>query len=222
MIAPKKCYWCQKQWHFFCPQCLKKLRRHESICHVCKKETINFQIHEVCKNDVYYDSLFIAFHYKNKILKKMVHDTKFYSKKDIFEDMWLYLWELFKESWVRNIDNSIVCCVPLHFIKKLKRWYNQADILARNFSESLGIQYEKTILKKVKHTWQQSHLSRGKRLENTKNSFVIAKNMKDKIDNKTVILCDDIVSTWSTINEISKVLKKSWAKNVIACVLASD
>ena len=46
--------------------------------------------------------------------------------------------------------------------------------------------------------------------------------MLDKLDKKVFILVDDVVSTWTTINEISKILKKSWAKNIIALVIASN
>jgi competence protein ComFC len=45
-------------------------------------------------------------------------------------------------------------------------------------------------------------------LLNIKNSFKINKKYQDNIDKKIIILIDDVVSTGSTLNEISKILKE--------------
>jgi predicted amidophosphoribosyltransferase len=58
----------------------------ESICYVCKGRSNNFNIHDKCKRNVYYDKIIILSHYKNKIISKLIKDLKFYSKKDIAED----------------------------------------------------------------------------------------------------------------------------------------
>jgi predicted amidophosphoribosyltransferase len=34
-------------------------------------------------------------------------------------------------------------------------------------------------------------------------------------------LVDDVISTWTTVNEISKILKQNWAKKVITLTIAS-
>ena len=44
----------------------------------------------------------------------------------------------------------------------------------------------------------------------------------DKIFEKNIIIVDDIISTWTTLNEMAKILKKNWAKKVIWLVIASD
>jgi hypothetical protein len=40
---------------------------------------------------VHYDKIIILTHYKNKIIKKLLHDAKFYKRKDILEDLSLHL-----------------------------------------------------------------------------------------------------------------------------------
>lgn len=219
-ISPKKCYSCHSEWHFLCKSCYKKIQQYNSICHVCKQWSEHYIIHKKCKKWLYYDKLIIWVHYKNYIIKKLIHDGKFYGRKDIFVDFSLLLLEKIKEN-IHN-DNLIICSVPLHYIKKIKRWYNQSEILSKAISKNLSIPYIKDLIQKKRYTWQQSHLSRQQRLKNLKDSFKINKKIDDKIDKKTIILIDDVVSTWSTINEISKVLKQGWAREVIACVIASD
>ena len=82
--------------------------------------------------------------------------------------------------------------------------------------------YEKNIVLKNRQTRQQSKLSRQDRLTNLENSFKINQNKLDIIDKKVVILIDDVISTWTTVNEISKILKDNWAVKVIVVCFASD
>ena len=223
LIAPKKCYSCNNQWHFLCDHCLSKMSNFESICYICKRKTDNFQIHDSCKKDVYYNKIIILSHYKNKIISKLIKDFKFYSKKDIWEDLWNYLSELFLNNELyKNTNNYIIIFPPMWFFKKLKKWYNHSEILSKYISKKTNIKLENNLIKKINTTRQQSKLSRLERIVNLSNAFKIRKNNIDNIDKKVFIIVDDVISTWSTINEISKILKDSWAKKVIWLIVASD
>jgi predicted amidophosphoribosyltransferase len=83
----------------------------------------------------------------------------------------------------------------MNFWKRLKRGYNQADIMANYISKKNNIFYQKNLIKKVKNTRQQSHLSRQERGVNIENCFKINKNYIDIIDKKYIIIVDDVVST---------------------------
>ena len=223
LIAPKKCYSCNKEWRFLCEYCLSKMSNFDSTCYVCKWISNNYEIHKKCKNNVYYDKIFILSHYKNKIISKLIKDLKFYSKKDIAEDLWIYLSELFFDNEIyKNTDNYIIIFPPMWFFKKLKRWYNHSEVLAKIISKQINIKLWIWYIKKIKTTRQQSLLSRQERLDNLKNSFKLNNSRIDNIDNKIFIIVDDVISTWSTINEISKVLKINWAKKIIWLIVASD
>lgn len=223
LVAPKKCYSCNKEWHFLCPKCMSKIDIFDSICFFCKGKTDNFKIHNNCLKEVYYDKIIILSHYKNKFISKLIKDLKFYHKKDIAEDFWFYLSELFFENEIyKNTDNYIIIYPPMTLTKFLYRWYNHSYLLSNILSNYTYIKVWKNILYKSRNTRQQSKLSREKRIENLKDSFYISKNKIDKVENKNFIIVDDVVSTWSTINEISKVLKKSWAKKIIWLIVASD
>jgi predicted amidophosphoribosyltransferase len=108
------------------------------------------------------------------------------------------------------------------FFKKIKRWYNHSEILATIISKKINIKLWKWFIKKIKNTRQQSLLTRDERLLNLHKSFVVAKNKIDKVDKKIFIIIDDVISTGSTINEISKILKEKWAKKIIWLIVASD
>lgn len=223
IIAPKKCYSCQKEWHFLCDKCILKIDRFRSTCYVCKHSSDNFEIHEKCKKNVYFDKLIIFSHYKDNIIKNLIKKSKFYSWKDILEDLWEYLSDsLILNKKLKNKWEYTIVSVPMYFLRRFKRWYNHSDILAKQVSKESWIIYNKKIIKRIKNTFQQSKLSKKERERNLKLSFKFHNKYLSDIKNKRIILVDDVVSTWTTLNEISKLLKIAWAKEVVALVVASD
>ena len=64
----------------------------------------------------------------------------------------------------------------------------------------------------------QSTLPRHKRLENLRGAFRVF--AKEKIKGKTILLVDDVFTTGSTADEISKTLLKAGAKEVYVAALA--
>jgi len=121
-----------------------------------------------------------------------------------------------------NNDNVLLTSVSSTFVRRLKRWYNQSELLAKEISKITNIKYQTSLVKKIYDTWQQALLSKEKRLINLQKSFKINKKYVDKIDKKIIIIVDDVVSTWTTINTISKILKENWVQKIIWLVIASD
>jgi predicted amidophosphoribosyltransferase len=103
----------------------------------------------------------------------------------------------------------------------MKRWYNSSEVLCKYFSDISKVKYEKNIIKKIKNTEQQSKLSREKRLLNLKRAFQINKRKIKDIKDKNVIIIDDVISTWTTLNEASKILKENGAKFITWLIIAS-
>ena len=229
ILAPKKCYSCGKEWHFLCEECFEKIEKRyffDEICYVCKKYSKNFEVHESCKNGIFYDKTIILTHYKIWIIKKLIKDFKFYNKKDISEDFW----ELLVEKMIKYMSNElkvykkqdfIVISAPMSFFRKLKRWYNHSEVLAKYIAWVFWFKFEKNIIKKIKNTRQQSKLKKEERLKNLDNSFKINKNKVDILDKKIIILVDDIISTWTTVNEISRILKNYNPKEIVVVNIAS-
>ncbi len=243
IIAPKKCYSCKEEWHFLCEECFWKIEKHyffDQICYKCKKYSKNFEVHLDCKKSypllgediwktergVFYDKTIILTHYKIKIIKTLIADFKFYYKKEVSDDFWEYLTEkMIKYMWEElkhfKKQDFVVISPPMSFFRKLKRWYNHSEILAKKIAWNFWFRFEKDIVLKNKYTRQQSKLSRQKRLSNLQDAFKINKNKLDILDKKIVILVDDVISTWTTVNEISKILKNYNTKKIIIITIAS-
>lgn len=223
LIAPKKCYSCNKEWHFLCEDCVKIELDFSLCCYKCKWLTKNWETHEECKKNVFYDKIIVLNHYREWKTSKLIKDAKFYNKKEIFLDFSNYMYEKFiLNQKMVNKNDFLIVSIPSHFTRKIKRWYNSSEVISKYFSKISWIIYKKNILKKVKNTRQQSKLSRQERLKNLEKSFKISKNKLDIIKWKKIILIDDVISTGTTINEISKILKNNWVNYVIWLIIASD
>ncbi|MDP2090417.1 MAG: phosphoribosyltransferase family protein [Candidatus Gracilibacteria bacterium] len=223
IFAPKKCYSCNKEGNFLCEKCLSNMSNFSPICYVCKDKSNNFEVHKNCQQDVYYDKIILLSHYKNIAISKLIKDLKFYQKRDISEDFGLYLSRLFLDNEIyKNTDDYIIVFPPMGFIKKLKRGYNHSELMAKIVSKDLGIKIESKLIKKVKKTRQQSKLNKEERMNNLNDSFILNDKKIINKHNKIVIIIDDVISTGSTINEMSKLFKKSGYKKIIGLIIASD
>ena len=223
LLSNKKCYSCNKQWHFLCEECYISEYDYKSNCYVCKWTSKNYLVHDKCKKNIYYDKIIILKHYNSKVIKKLIKDAKFYWVTNIFSEIAEHLYKKFllNEKIIKK-EEYIIIWVPSNFLRRIKRWYNSSEILCKNFSKISWIKYKKNIVLKYKNTKQQSKLSRIERLNNLKNSFKINKKYINNISNKTVIIIDDVISTWTTVNEVSKILKENWVKKIIWLIIASD
>ena len=103
--------------------------------------------------------------------------------------------------------------------KKLKRGYNQTELITKIIEKNVEIT-ELKVVEKIKKTNTQSLLSQEMRKLNVENAFCI-KN-ENLVKNKNVIIFDDIYTTGATVNEISKLLKKAKVNKILVLVIAKD
>ncbi len=105
---------------------------------------------------------------------------------------------------------EVLLPVPLHRERLLDRGYNQAFEIARILSSMLDIPLDTRSLLRIRHTESQSGLSASKREKNILGAF--AYEPADVYTHVAVV--DDIVTTGSTANEISKTLHRAGVSNV--------
>lgn len=93
--------------------------------------------------------------------------------------------------------------IPIHYKRRVKRGYNQAEILASRLGEYINIPINSKCLVRQSNTKPQKDLSVSERKQNLENAFKIVDNV---VKYRKVILIDDIYTTGSTIDECAKVL----------------
>ena len=112
---------------------------------------------------------------------------------------------------------DLICYVPLFTTREKDRGYNQARELAQNLSKLTNIEVCDDIIR-IRDTPTQTKLSRRERQENVKDCFKLTKPSTFK--NLNILLIDDVFTTGSTTNEISKQLKKVGANKVYVLTVA--
>ncbi len=117
-------------------------------------------------------------------------------------------------------DADLLVPVPLHWSRLLKRGFNQAVVLSRHLTKVSHIPTNVHVLKRMKRTASQGHLTVAEREENVRNSFQVKADGKRVIQGKTVILIDDVLTTGATVNACAKSLLKNGAKEVRVLVAA--
>lgn len=150
-------------------------------------------------------------------IRKAILNLKFHnvrSNLDFFANS--IVEKILENTDVSDID--YICFVPMHKKDLEDRGYNQSELLANALSDILKIPV-KDVLVKTHETYTQHELGAEERSRNLLGAFSVIGERN--IKNKNFILCDDIVTTGSTLKECVKVLKHHGAGKIICCTIAS-
>ena len=72
--------------------------------------------------------------------------------------------------------------------------------------------YMPTVLKRIRATPSQGHLSAAQRQKNIQNAFRV--DNSTLVNGKKILLIDDVITTGATVSECTKVLLKAGAERV--------
>jgi ComF family protein len=227
LVFPIECLDCGQEGNYLCAACFKKLKFADEF--FLNHAQTNLNVPQI-------DKIFIAGDYDDPLLKKLIIKYKYNFISPLGKILASFLidfWKLENEE-VETLDFKITkppknfIVIPIPLSKKRLRWrgFNQAELIARDFSEYFNYEINIENLKRIKYQRPQAELSESERLENIKSSFAwMGDNKSDdglneKLKERTIILIDDVLTTGATLNEAARVLKEAGAEEVYALVLA--
>ena len=108
--------------------------------------------------------------------------------------------------------------VPLYSRKQRERGFNQAEILARKWTRYTSLPVN-MLLRRIRDTQSQTHLTRAERAENVRGAFVVSD--KDAARGKRLVLVDDVLTTGATVEECARMLLQSGAAEVRVLTVAA-
>jgi len=111
---------------------------------------------------------------------------------------------------------EVLLPVPLHRERLRERGYNQADEIASLWSREFGIPIERQALTRLRATPSQSGLSATQRTQNMRRAFA----WRAGHDYRHVAIVDDIVTTGSTVGEITRTLHRAGVEYVEVWAIA--
>lgn len=127
------------------------------------------------------------------------------------------LGSLLYKHWSKALDYNnipkpdLLISVPLHTKKWRKRGFNQAHLIANKFSKLSEVTYKQHAIQRISNTESQVGQTGASRRKNMKNAFQLSNQVAWP---EHVMIIDDVITTGSTVSEISTLLKTQGVKTV--------
>jgi ComF family protein len=116
-------------------------------------------------------------------------------------------------------DADVIVPVPLHAVRRLRRGFNQASDLARRLDHPVV-----NALWRTRATSPQTGLTAAARRRNVRRAFrlspVMPRQNRLLINERIVVLIDDVSTTGATLDACARVLKEAGAREVRALTAA--
>lgn len=198
-----------------CALCRTVLGKDQTdLCAQCRCEGPEYSQGKL--NLQFVDSFTAVWYYKGKV-RESLHRYKFGRQRHLAE---CYGRMLAMKLLLTNPEGfDLITWVPISPLRKLKRGFDQDQVLAKIVARELGIPCART-LKKVRNNPPQSGLSDySRRRANVLGVYRLAG--KKPLAGKRILLVDDILTTGATASECARMLLTAGAKEVHCAAVAS-
>ncbi len=227
ILFSNKCLVCGQKIEsgFICQKCWDKLsfyNNQKGKCLYCQKPAVNNLTHYQCLTKRGLVGGVVAYNY-NSVINRLIPKLKYRilnRGQEIFERLIDNWWPVRPKNifsyWQKN--KFFIQPVPITPNRYKWRGFNQTKILADIFQEKLGLKKVDWLIRtglalpRIKMPLKERYRAiRG------------AYKLKEKeISKSNVLIIDDVLTTGSTLKEISQVLRRSGAKEVWYLVLAGQ
>lgn len=214
-IFPRYCIICNKrltqQEKHICIPCYSHMPR--TMFHTVEHSDFEKQFW-VCANKVTIGRA-VSFFYYTDTYKEILLNLKYKNNPDIGTYIASqYVKEIEESGFFDDID--MIIPIPLHWIRRWKRGYNQSYFIAEGISKMTGIPICTKAVKRVVNNKSQTLMRSSERHDNVENIFRLVH--PEMLTNKHILIVDDVTTTGSTI--ISCIGEIAKATNVKVSVLA--
>jgi len=226
IFSPPRCMACNRTLPLnsnalFCYKCSKEYKLNSGrVCQICGKpvgENADYTCRECKATRIYYLKNVSRYIYKGCV-KNAVQNMKFKQRAWIAYNFGKTLCKTIEEEY-GDIKFDVILYVPMTKLEQMERGFNQSGEIASIISEKIGIPLIHNILYKKAGTKTQSGLNRKERIKNVRNAFVVRN--AELLNDKTILLIDDVFTTGSTVNECARVLRKNGALAVYTATVAT-
>jgi len=150
-------------------------------------------------------------------LMEAIHRFKYEKKFALSRPLSALIRKTFFQFWDPTTVDLLVP-VPLHIRRLRKRGFNQAYLLAAGWAKREGLSVDGRLLRRERQTKPQTNLDRRDRQKNISGAFSVTRPAC--VENKRVLVIDDVYTTGATAGECAHVLKQAGAARVDVLTLA--
>ena len=219
-MYPWRCQLCQAECaeqSGVCAACQAFLPWSKAGCRICGLPlTVKSGQPTICgqclQRRPYFDHLYAPFWYDPPISEFIVNFK--------YAHRWEYvplLMELFQQKLPKVNQDALLLAVPSHPKRIRSRGFNPVREFLRPLTKLADVEYQAYVIRRTRATDTQTGKTKTQRRTNVNNAFAVS---QDIVAGRSIILFDDVVTTGATVNEVSKILKKSGAVNIDVWAIA--
>ena len=226
-LLPTACIICDHfQEQSLCKKCKQSLQDdalcNYECCYRCglplqQEELIEGQCKSCQINPPHFDKTICLDRYDG-VLQNALHQLK-YQKRIAFAHGLAHAWNDILSEQHMNAEGNYLLPVPLSTEKLCVRGFNQSWELARRIRCGSQIQKLPHALKRHHSIEQQAGSPLNMRQSKIRDTFFLDQNAIDLLQNKSIIVFDDVMTSGSTLDEIARILKDNGVSRVINWVL---
>jgi len=197
----------------YCPGCGKPLAAGENF--ICLDCVVNlpYTYFNNSRKNIVSELLFgrfnldkaysLCYYVQKGHLQQLLHNLKYNNKPEIGVELGNYLGQEMKKNNLDDFDMLIP--VPLHPKRQKTRGYNQSEEIAKGITQVIEKEIDTKSIIRNTYTNTQTQKNKTERWDNVEGIFTI-KNLK-KLENKHILIVDDVITTGSTIESLANVIK---------------
>lgn len=191
-----------------CLLCRSVLEENElDLCHKCRIEAPECPISR--KKLPFIDSWAAVWYYEEKVRSSILR-FKFYGARSYAIGYGRLLAMKLLREHPEGFD--VLTWVPISTLRKLRRGYDQVELLADAVGKELGLE-PVCLLKKIRNNPPQSGITgQAQRRANVLGVYRITQ--PQLVEGKRILLLDDVITTGATLGECARVLLTAGAKEV--------
>ena len=210
-----------------CDKCLEQVAPFSGIvCRICGEKLVSRFVETeegplcgMCRRAAPPFQRAIAYGAYDGTLRDLIHLLKYQRVQPVAPMLGRLLNETL--AGIQLAEEITVVPVPLFKGKKRERGFNQVEEIARAFmrwNASPGMRLETSCLVRVRETASQTGLTRHQRRANVRGAFAVVK--PERIEGRSVLLLDDVMTTGTTAAECTRVLLRAGARQVFVATVA--
>lgn len=152
-----------------------------------------------------------------KISETIIHSLKYHDNHEYAAIMAKFISFYIK---THNLYFDYIIPIPISQKKLSERKFNHAALIAKRVSDLNNKRLLWNSLLKISDTPSQTSLTSSQRKRNLKGKFAINPKTISQLENKTILLIDDVTTTNSTLNECISSLRTAKPKKILTITYA--
>ena len=151
------------------------------------------------------------------VVRDLVHRFKYDREFYLRHPLAGWAAEALEDERIKAQPFDFLVPVPLHSARRRDREFNQAEAIAQLLARRTRVPLYDA-LKRIRYTTTQTRLDRHERMENLRGAFRV--RHPARVQNRHLLLVDDVFTTGSTVDECARVLRQAGAASVRALTVA--